>query len=81
MVELRLPNITGLSEREQLAQLKSYLFQFVGQLQFALNDIEDKLSRLDAITQKMTSESATTTIQTSNGSTSGGSGGSGGYSS
>lgn len=37
-LNLRLPNITGLSEREQLLQIKSYLYQLVGELQFALND-------------------------------------------
>ena len=39
MVELRLPNIKGKSEREQLAEIKSYLHQFVEQLQFALNSM------------------------------------------
>lgn len=56
MVELRLPNITGLSEREQLAQLKSYLFQFVGQLQFALNDIEGEINSLKETMNKQTEE-------------------------
>ena len=36
--ELRLPNITGATEREQLSQMRSYLYQLVEQLQFALND-------------------------------------------
>ena len=36
-LELRYPNITGTTEREQLAQVKSYLHQLVGQLQWALN--------------------------------------------
>lgn len=39
-VELRLPNITGVTEREQLAQIKSYLQQFVPQLQWALSAID-----------------------------------------
>lgn len=38
-IELRLPNITALSEREQLSQIKSYLYQIVPQLQWALNNI------------------------------------------
>lgn len=36
-VKLRYPNITGLSEREQIAQIKSYLYQLVDELQFAVN--------------------------------------------
>lgn len=38
-LELRYPNITGTTEREQLAQVKSYLHQLVGQLQWALNTV------------------------------------------
>lgn len=37
-IELRLPNITG-DERAQLAQIRSYLYQIVPQLQWALNNI------------------------------------------
>ena len=37
-LNLRLPTITGLSEREQLLQIKSYLYQLVGDLQLAFND-------------------------------------------
>lgn len=40
MIDLRYPNITGGSEREQLAQMKSYLHQLVGELQFAIGGIE-----------------------------------------
>lgn len=36
-VNLRLPNITGLSEKEQILQIKNYLYQLVGELQFALS--------------------------------------------
>lgn len=39
-VELRMPNITASTEREQLAQIRSYLYQFIPQLQWALNTIE-----------------------------------------
>ena len=35
-VNIRYPNITAASEREQLAQLKSYLHQLVDQLNYAL---------------------------------------------
>jgi hypothetical protein len=37
--DLRLPNITGVSEREQLAQIKNFLYLHIEQLQFALNSI------------------------------------------
>lgn len=36
--KLRLPNINGLSEKEQIAQIKTYLYQLVGELQYALGD-------------------------------------------
>ena len=39
-VDIRLPNITGRTEAEQLAQIKSYLYQFAGQLQWALKTVE-----------------------------------------
>lgn len=39
-LDLRLPNITATTEREQLVQIKSYLYQLASQLQWALNTIE-----------------------------------------
>ena len=38
-VEIRLPNITGVTEKEQLLQLKSYLYQLSEQLQWAFDNI------------------------------------------
>lgn len=38
-VEIRLPNITGKTEREQLLQLKSYLYQLSEQLQWAFDNV------------------------------------------
>lgn len=38
-IEIRLPNITGATEREQLLQLKSYLYQLSEQLQWAFDNI------------------------------------------
>lgn len=38
-VELRLPQITGVTEKEQLLQLKSYIYQLREQLQFAFDTI------------------------------------------
>lgn len=37
--DFRYPNIKGKTEREQLAEVKSYLHQLVGDLQFAFNSI------------------------------------------
>lgn len=37
---IALPNITGLSEEEQLAQTRRYLYQLAEQLNFALNSID-----------------------------------------
>jgi archaellum component FlaC len=39
MVELRLPNITGVTEKEQLQQIKSYLYQLSEQLQYAFDTV------------------------------------------
>ena len=39
-INLRLPNITGLSEKEQISQIRKYLYQLVEELQVALNDSE-----------------------------------------
>ena len=38
-LEIRLPNITGVTEREQLAQVKSYLIQLAQQLQWAFGTV------------------------------------------
>ena len=38
-VNFRYPNITGNSEREQIAQIKSYLHQLVEQLNFAMSTL------------------------------------------
>lgn len=40
MTELRYPNITGEDPRQQLQQLKRYLFQLVDQLNMALERLE-----------------------------------------
>lgn len=37
--DFRLPNITGATEREQLVQIKNFLYQHIEQLQFALSSI------------------------------------------
>ena len=53
-IELRLPSITGTTEAEMLSQIRSYLYQFVPQLQWALNSLET--------TSTGASESATKTV-------------------
>lgn len=40
MINIRLPNITAPTEKEQLMQVKSYLHQLVGELNWALSSIE-----------------------------------------
>lgn len=40
MIDIRLPNITGKTEAEQLGQIKSYLHQLVEQLNWGLNAVE-----------------------------------------
>lgn len=39
-IDIRLPNINGKTEREQISQMRSYLYQFAEQLQWALKNIE-----------------------------------------
>ena len=51
-VNIRYPNISGFSEREQIAQLKSYLHQLVEQLNYAF----PKLGSGDASTSTNTYE-------------------------
>lgn len=40
MIDIRLPQFTGKTEKELLQEMKSYLFQLVPQLQWALQNIE-----------------------------------------
>ena len=53
--ELKLPNITGTNEAEQLAQIKSYLYQTVSQLNFALTTIDNNSKTIEK--RLITSES------------------------
>ncbi len=46
MIDLRLPNIKGVTEREQLKEIKGYLYQLTEQLQFALNSINTSSSQV-----------------------------------
>ena len=40
-IDIRLPNITAVDEAGQLSQMRSYLYQFAEQLQWALNTLEN----------------------------------------
>lgn len=56
MINIRFPSITAATEREQMLQIKSYLHQLVGELNWALSSIEsgnntNKNSTLKAVTK------------------------------
>ena len=42
MIDIRLPNITAATEKGQLEQIRSYLYQFAEQLNWALSNIDTK---------------------------------------
>lgn len=50
MTEIRLPHITGVTEQEQLMQVKNYLYQMVGQLNFALKTVNNEDRNIQQIT-------------------------------
>ena len=50
-IDIRFPNITGRNEAEQLTQIKSYLYQFAEQLQWAFNTIEKGTSSESVVLQ------------------------------
>ena len=43
MTDIRQPNITAATEREQILQMRSYLYQLAQQLQFALGTVEKQI--------------------------------------
>ena len=43
--ELRLPNLSG-NEREQLVQLRSYLYQLIPALQYEFDQLDSKIAAL-----------------------------------
>lgn len=45
MAEIRLPNINGSTEREQLTQIKNYLYQLTGQLNYAFKQVNTELTK------------------------------------
>lgn len=56
-IKIRLPNITGSTEAEQLRQIRGYLYQMVEQLNLALNSAEEQPSA-------MTNRPAPTKVET-----------------
>ena len=50
MIDIRLPQINGATEREQLGQIRSYLFQLAEQLQFALKDVDTTQANVQSLT-------------------------------
>lgn len=48
-IDIRLPNINGKTDSQQLAQIKSYLYQFAGQLQWALGNVDARIESNVAI--------------------------------
>ena len=65
-VDIRLPNITGRTEAEQLAQIKSYLYQFAGQLQWALKTVESGSSTNIVLQQGSSGKEVKPDVQTAN---------------
>lgn len=59
--ELRLPNLHG-NEREQLVQLKSYLFQLIPQLQYELNQLSNKTTATNNTETNLHTSAATDTV-------------------
>ena len=65
-VDIRLPNITGKTDAEQLAQIKSYLYQFAGQLQWALKTVESGGSTNIVLQQGSSGKEVKQDVQASN---------------
>ena len=64
--DIRLPNINGRTEAEQLAQIKSYLYQFAGQLQWALKTVESGSSTNIVLQQGPSGKEVKPDVQTAN---------------
>ena len=52
MIDIRLPNINGATTPEQVAQIRSYLYQFAGQLNWALNTLENRQESESVVVQR-----------------------------
>lgn len=55
-IDIRLPNINAANEQGQLSQMRSYLYQLVEQLNWALNTVQD--GAVQTVVQPMTATTA-----------------------
>lgn len=58
-IDIRLPNINSATEQGQLTQMRSYLYQLVEQLNWALNTVQD--GAVQTVVQPMTAPTASGT--------------------
>lgn len=58
-IDIRLPNINAANEQGQLSQMRSYLYQLVEQLNWALNTVQD--GAVQTVVQPMTAQTASGT--------------------
>ena len=58
-IDIRLPNINAANEQGQLSQMRSYLYQLVEQLNWALNTVQD--GAVQTVVQPMTAPTASST--------------------
>ena len=58
-IDIRLPNINAATEQGQLSQMRSYLYQLVEQLNWALNTVQDGAAQ--TVVQTMTAPTASGT--------------------
>lgn len=65
-VDIRLPNINGRTDTEQLAQIRSYLYQFAGQLQWALGNLDSGSSANVVMQKPSTGKSVATNDRVTN---------------
>ena len=63
MTELRLPQITGRTEREQLEQMKAYMFQLTRDLNFALKVVKANETQTKQMTQGGAENGSQTTTE------------------
>ena len=59
-IDIRLPNINSATEQGQLSQMRSYLYQLVEQLNWALNTVQD--GAVQTVVQPMTAPTASGTV-------------------
>lgn len=64
-MDFRIPNITGASTQDQLTQLKSYLVQFVEQLNFAMTTVEREISNYTPQSNNATSSKSSNSSSSS----------------